>query len=531
MSKIFFPIQGPDIVPMLGRAQVMERILGDLTKKTPSNLSLIGPRSFGKTVIMHALSKKLSEVKLPYQFVLYWHLGHVAPQSDLEFVAQLCDKLSQVLAESDEDTNDYCQYLKEQTFTDLAEVLEYLDEDGMPVLMLWDGFDKPLGQNRLTVHLWDQMRSLFYGRKHKIVIASRKPLSQLIRSQEALSSPFWNIFDPNPVKIGAFTENDQDEIISMLQDHNFQPGARKELLNWSAGIPPLFLGILNQIVEDIPRGSVDNKAINEAAEKTTDSLQVIIEGMWQDCPENTKNLYRHLLEQKEIVFEKTSKVERNSLLEMSFAKKEGNRLISCCRHLEKHIQEEMNEFGSLARLFGAWDNYKSNVRSLLQMRLSHIPRFDADLFYLVERSVMDIPNHPDYCLGDLTRIRNLALQLIWQKEFGAESNIPQAIKEYWTAPGRQNSLIDRMIRDNNWEVGSDPTQQIRLLSLLAGCQPGFESKSMYVSKDTYILINFIHSLRNRVEHSDGQPVEIGVAVAALMACIELLACLEREIGN
>ncbi len=33
------------------------------------------------------------------------------------------------------------------------------------------------------------------------------------------------------------------------------------------------------------------------------------------------------------------------------------------------------------------------------------------------------------------------------------------------------------------------------------------------------------------QHPHGQSIRIGVAVAALMACIELLACLEREIGN
>ncbi|HAH46423.1 MAG TPA: hypothetical protein DCM07_16520 [Planctomycetaceae bacterium] len=58
----------------------------------------------------------------------------------------------------------------------------------------------------------------------------------------------------------------------------------------------------------------------------------------------------------------------------------------------------------------------------------------------------------------------------------------------------------------------------------------FDPKSKSVSKDTYVLLNAIHQFRNRSEHAEGQSIHEGVAVSALLLCIELLSCLERELG-
>ena len=93
-----FPILGTDFPTMLGRANTLERLWSDLTKVTPSNLSIIGPRYIGKTVIMKALAQKAEHEDLPYTFVLHWHLGHVAPATDDEFMAQLCNLLREKLA-------------------------------------------------------------------------------------------------------------------------------------------------------------------------------------------------------------------------------------------------------------------------------------------------------------------------------------------------------------------------------------------------------------------------------------------------
>jgi hypothetical protein len=530
MSESRFPILGAEIPPMLGRTDIMQRIWNDLTKPTPSNLSIIGPRFVGKTVIMHALAERTESGTSPYKFVLHWHLGHVAPQSDHDFILQLCNKLRDSLARSPIDTAEYRRHLEEHSFSNLSEVAEYLDEDGMPILMLWDGFDKPLGQGKLTGHLWDQMRTIFYGRKHKIVTTSRKPLSQLIRSQDAISSPFWNIFDMNPVRIGAFDEQDREVIIGLLPRHSFQTGAKTELVNWSAGLPPLFLGILNQIAVDIPSGTVDNGVVNRAVKNALKNLADVIGAMWQDCPAGAKDLYRRLVDRGDVLFADAEKMERNCLTEKVFACQSGNKLVASCRLLQEHIQDEKMDSGNMERLFGTWEDYRTNIRSLLERRLSHISRSDDRLYHLVEQCLSDIPDYPDDCLNNLNNIRDCALKLIWQREFGASRCVPHEVITHWTAsPRSEHRLVKGMMNSNCWDVPTDPLDQIRLLSLLTGSYRNFEAKAKAVSKDTYILIDAIHNFRNRAQHHDGQSIHLGVAVAAIMSCLELLSCIDREL--
>jgi predicted AAA+ superfamily ATPase len=47
------------VSPMLGRRRLSERLRGNLVKPTPDHLSLVGPRFFGKTVVLSALANKL----------------------------------------------------------------------------------------------------------------------------------------------------------------------------------------------------------------------------------------------------------------------------------------------------------------------------------------------------------------------------------------------------------------------------------------------------------------------------------------
>ena len=58
----------------------------------------------------------------------------------------------------------------------------------------------------------------------------------------------------------------------------------------------------------------------------------------------------------------------------------------------------------------------------------------------------------------------------------------------------------------------------------------FDSKAKVTSRDTYVLIDVVHNFLNRAQHPDGQSIHLGVAVAAIMTCLELLACLEHQMG-
>jgi hypothetical protein len=531
VSEHRFPIMGDRTKIMLGRAGLMERIWNGLTKPTPSNLSIIGPRYIGKSVIVNALVQRLDKERSPYRFVLCWPLGRVAPQSDHEFIAELCDRLIETLSRLPAETADFRAHLTGHSYQNLKEVADFLDEEGMSLLMVWDGLDKPLGQGNLSRQLWDELRSLFYGRKHRIITVSRRPLSELLSSQEAISSPFWNIFDMNPVRVGPFDDRDRDLIIGLLSDYHFEPGAKTELFNWSGGLPPLFLEILNQVIDDIPPGSVTNEDVNRAALKALDLLRGVISDIWQDCPAEARDLYTSLMERRDFNCSGAGRQEMNCLIEMGFARQAGNKLMASCRMLDHYIRDQKEDASSMGRLFGSWEAYRLNIRSLLEKRLAHITRFDDRLFHLVEQVINDIPDYPDDCLNNLNNIRDCALKLIWQREFGPAMCTPQAIVSYWAEPPRNgHKLIETMVQSNCWNVPTDPLDQIRLLGLLTGSHRQFDNRAKTASKDSYVLIDAIHNFRNRGQHPDGQAIHLGVAVAAIMACLELLACLERELG-
>jgi len=525
-----FPVLGTDIPVMLGRSKIMGRLWRDLTKVTPSNLSVVGPRFVGKTVLINALAQRTVSEDSPYEFALYWHQGHIAPSSNEDFVAQLCRKLRDCMAKSKDDTSEYRNHLLDCSFGNLAEVVDLLDSENRSILMLWDGFDKPLGQGKLTGHVWDQMRTLFYGKKHKIVTATREPLSNLIRSDEAISSPFWNIFDMNPVRIGPFDDEDREAILGELSELSFQKGAKTELINWSSGFPPLFLEVLNHIISDSHGRPVDNEAVNSAASKALESVGELISILWNDCSAGAQELYFRLVENGEQTVDIRERDERKCLIEKGFAHESGRKLTASCRMLQEHIQGKGAATGTMALLFGTWEYYKSNIRGLLERRLGQIPSFDDRLCRLVARAIQDIPLFPDDCLNNLTSIEERALDLIWQKEFGSNKVVPQEILDYWNQSVPFDKTVRRLHEQSGNLVPGDRGLQCGLLQLLTGSRSGFDPKAQHTSKDTYVLINAIHSFRNRGQHSDGQEMHVGVAVAAIMLCLELLSCLERELG-
>ncbi len=531
MADPRFPVLGSTVAPLLGRTKVMQRLWSDLTKPTPSNLSIVGPRYVGKSVIMHALAGRVRKETCPFQAVLHWHLGHVAPVSDEDFVSQLCEQLRESLGDSSASGfGEHREYLKGHSFGCLKEVTDLLDAEHNAVLMLWDGFDKPLGQDKLSRHLWDQMRTIFYGKRHKIVTATRKPLSELIRSQDAITSPFWNIFD-NPIRVGPFDDADRDAILAELGQIAFLPGATSELVNWTAGCPPLFLAVLNQIVAAMPGGTADNETVNAAAAGARDSVAGILSDLWEDCTQPAKDLYRHLVEHGELLTSDVGRAERTQLAEKGFVAQSGNKIVKACRLLEHYVASLGPDAGSMVRLFGQWPDYRGNIRGLLELRLAHLTSVDGRLRRLIEMCIENVPDYPDLCLTNVRNISDHALDLIWHAEFGSSRKIPSDLFAYWekTLPEQRAMRLRDQFPDEKVPAGNRG-YQCQLLQLLVGAAPRLERRAKRVSKSTYVLVNSVHTFGDLGQHLEGRDVHQGAAIAAVMSCLELAACLDRELG-
>lgn len=523
MTDVTFPILGTTTPLMIGRTNIMQRLWNDLTKKTPSHLSIIGPRYAGKTVLMSGLAKRMRGEDSPYSAAIVWDLGHEIPESNDAFLKALCMKLGEGLKVVGNVYGDQLLTLDEDKYNGLREVLDALHDDGFKVLMLWDGFDKPLSTGKLTRNLWDQLREFASNPCLRLVTATRRPLHELIRSEESVTSDFWNIFDMNPIRVGLFDENDRDAIMAKITSFSLKSGAKSELENWTAGYPPLYLTLINYLIESGVTGEIDNIAVNKAAEATVDRVSSVLQYLWSDCPETAKDLYRHLVEYGEIATSDIGKSERVNLAEKGFIKLSGSKVTYGCRLLEQYVKVNRDDSGSMRRLFGHWEAYCSNIRSLLEHRLGQLTSLDATLRRFIHRSIEDIPDSTEVCLSSMRGIVDKALDLIWDAELGPGRAIPIEWFTGWQHNGENGP-------ESYW-ANKFPTRrghQIRLLQLMTGTQNS-APKASRVSKNTCVLASAAHGFGDFGQHLDGAKVPIGVAVSAINVCIELAACLEREL--
>src|SRR5262249_35426457 len=155
------------------------------------------------------------------------------------------------------------------------------------------------------------------------------------------------------------------------------------------------LSLLNSINSMIRSGSCESAAVNRSGESLITDLEAILSAMWADCPESSKDLFRSIREARGIDVATASPSDVFALLDRGFAKKDGGKLVSSCRFLERHLDNSTSDLGTLARLFTSHEAFLENARSLLERRLSHIKRIDPSLKRFIERGIEDIPDNPE----------------------------------------------------------------------------------------------------------------------------------------
>lgn len=530
MSNAFFPILGTDNIPLIGRKTLLDRIWRDLTKATPDNRSIVGPKHIGKTVLLKALVDRARQPGSPYALVVYWELGYAPPQSDEEFITQLCDLMYSAMAADTIEYKDHRAELEnDKSFPTLKEVMDLLQLEQRSVLMIWDGFDKPLSQGLLSGQLFGNLRELFYGKKHRVVTATRATQTELARNLQVEDSPFWNMFGVNPVGVGAFDASDLDHALTCAS-LSMSQGGKKELRNWSGGHPVLALSILNSLMSS-GRSELTNDHVNSAAEAVASELSVYLEMLWNECSATTKSAFYSIVESDGIDQDHIGGKEAQFLLARGFAVRDGAKIRPSCRLFTQHARSSKPDTTTLDRMFGSWDAYRKEIRSILDLRIKQVRTVNARLHRLVTRCLDDIPDYPNDCLNNLTSIEEIALDTIWQHEFGSDAMVPRSVISHWTQPPRDtDNIIKPMMDADDWRLPRDRFKQLALLQRLTGSKANFDAQAKSVSKDTYVLLNAVHQFRNRTEHADGQPIHEGVAVSAVLLCIELLSCLERELG-
>lgn len=523
MPERVFQICGATVPPLIGRKAALQRITSALSKATPDHLQIVGARFAGKTVLLHALAEIMRKAGTPYTAVVVWDLGHRTPDSDEEFLLTLRDRTAEAIGPVKKDYAAHLRAVKEKPYGELREVFDALHSENAKVLMLWDGLDKPLGSGKLARNLWDQLRELASRPSLRLVTTSRRQLHELVRSTESQTSDFWGIFDPSPIKLERLDEEDVDEAISRVPKLAFGQGGRAELINWTGAFPPLLLELLNAINADAVGGAVDGEAVNRIAERVAEGIDGVLTALWSDCPQSSKDLFHELAASGPIDQAKCSHSDLLPLVEKGFAKKSASKCQSSCRFLEKFISKHVSDLGSMVRLFGSAEAFRSTARPVLEKRLSHLEKLDPTLKRYIARGIEDLPDYPEVCLSNVRGIIDKLLDLIWEAELGAEKKIPPEYFELWLSREERGAEL-------SWN-GNFPVRrghQLRLLQLLTGTERS-PRRAKAVSKTTYALVHAAHGFGDLGQHLEGATVDVGVAFSAISVCLELAANLEREL--
>ena len=517
-----FPICSTPTPPCIGRKAQLDRLVGSLTKPTPNHVQVIGPRFAGKTVLLTTLIARLELHGEPYTAIFFWDLAHQNLDDDSHFLRVFGEHLAHALQARHADYSNHLFSESNFTATEIAEVLEALESDGGKVLAVLDGFDKAVANGRLTRNLWDQLRELAIKPSLRLVTASRKRLSELIRDPNAETSPFWNIFDPTPVRLGCFDDQDIDAVLASSPELRLSAGARSELLNATNAAPLLMLEVLNVILDRSAQGEISPELMLNACESAYASVRDRLNLQWTDCAPTAQDLFRQIRAESIVPRTGVSVADIDVLTERGFIQTSANKLQRANRLVGNLLDETPNEGSSLARLFSSAGAYQSNLRAVFVHRIAQIDRLDPTLLRYLRHGIEDIPDHPDVFLTHIRGLVDKVFDLIWKAEI-PDKRIPSE----WMAVWKRND--ERRV--DEWETTfPQGVHRVRLLNLMTGTDRSAPSAKR-ITKETYVLMNSVHAFGDFGQHQEGAAVNVGTGYAALHLCIELAAAVTRELQD
>lgn len=518
MDKFNFQICSNPIPKCIGRKELLNRLVNSLTKKTAGHVQIHGSRFAGKTVVLNELVSLISQKNSPYTAIVYWDLAHQSLDNDADFFRIFALKLAQALKINHLLYAEHLLSEPDLSSAEIAEVLEAIKGENGKVLVVLDGLDKTISNERVTRNLWDQFRELAIKPSLRLVTASRKRLSELITNTDSASSPFWNIFDPS-VRIGPFDEHDLDCIFSCLTNINITPGARTELLNATNANPIMLLEVLNAVLEIDAESEIDDEAMVLCYQKAYFLLRDRLNLLWEDCTPTSKDLFHRVRSQNSIPKNLVSYVDAEMLIERGFVFVTGNKLHRASRLLGIHLDELPNEESSLARLFSNPIAYETNLRTVFQHRISQIKNLSSELEKNLKHLIREIPNDPNYLLRQVRGFENDAFELIWRFEI-PDKRIPSSWMSVWLNNGER--------RVDEWKTTfPQGFQRVRLLKLMTGSELSAPC-AQFITKQSYVLMNAVHGFGDFGQHQDGAAVSVGSGYAALHLCLELALSLNND---
>lgn len=508
----------------IGRQTTIERIetlLGE-----GQHVSVVAPKSMGKTRVLQTVVARANTGGGPFVSAGLVDFRHNPPTSMAGALARVGETLKTAYAAAPDlgflaneiDTSATTEELYDQ----LKIAVDMVAEMSQRVLLVLDGCDAVLQNATIPRNLWDNLRALAQSSSLRLMTGTRDQLVNLCYNPDARTSDFFRIFWDEPIRVGPFDDADLDDVYQ-LEGRAWDGAARKELANWTGGRPDLIELMLDHLgrasVTTVGKTEVDN-----AGEDLVAQGSARLSSIWLDCSDESRGDVLQLLSSDVAVAEMP--VDRlRYLVERGIAVQSGNKVRLRNRLIEQIAGLRQVDVTGVRRLFESQDQFRDNIKSVLELRLAQLDGVDARLKRFVARAVRHLPEDPDGALGSARDILDRALDIIWEAEC-PNGHVPEEWIDAWNYTRFANMASEYKRAP---DIPEERGRQCALLRVATG-QQRVSPVAKKVTKSTHVLIEHMNQLGDLKNHSKDEPT-ITLAVAFCFSGIELLESLKRELSS
>lgn len=514
-----------------GRKTVLDRIREH--QRSGRHVSVVGPRSIGKTALLEAMVAEHAKGSDIFTGAGLVDFRHDPPNSAEEALRRVARVLRSVF-ESSADVelkglaNEiHCDATPQDLYDQMKIALDVLGESKKRVLLVLDGCDPVLQNSSIPRGLWDSLRALAQTSSLRLVTGSRDQLHRLCYNPEARTSDFFRIFYDEPIVVGPFDGDDWADLYGSC-GLTLDGSAQKELVNWTGGHPDLIDALLARVLELAKDSNASKADVDAAAEGLAARANGRVEALWMDCSDESRGDIEQLT-RGDVSAADMPRDRVRYLIERGLAIESGRKVVLANRLVERLAGVRKDDVSSARRMFERPEDFATNIRTVLELRLAQVRGGDAELVKLVGRAVRHLPFEPDAVLGGARDILDRALKLVWSAE-APGGIVPSRWVDQWKDAEIKTGRPIRAATDYSRApaIPDERGLQCGLLRLATG-QQRIRPTTTKISKTTSVLIEHMNQVGDLKNHSDGDPT-ITMAVAFCMAAIELVESLARELS-
>ena len=263
--------------------------------KGNQSVSIVGPRKIGKTsLLFHLMRPRVSEELGIAAGTLICYLdcevlgSETSAEVFQQFAAELRAEVESRGLPEEPALEAACLSPSRQAF---ESAIRALNRRGIQVVLILDEFERLSANPQLDVNFFNALRSIAGRFQLVFLTASASPLIELTysgRSQDILSSPFFNIFAP--IFLGLLPEADARDLVFKPSERAGKPfplPIQNFLLEYAGGNPLIlqvacFHAFTLSVFQD------------EIERRTAQEMQAHFEYSWRNLTEEQKRVLREL---------------------------------------------------------------------------------------------------------------------------------------------------------------------------------------------------------------------------------------------